>query len=153
MPSYKTVALLLLTAVGLAPSLQAFEFDRSINLNEQLTIEHDLSNLCRLNYSLPFPEKQNLEQHLRELMEIDGVNCQKLQDFLRDRIQVITKEISDDETLAPESTALVADSFFISSRHPSPSTPLSTANSLYRVGALLHATQHSTDDTPDAPTS
>ena len=83
-------------ALSFSQNLQAFDFDRSLSSNERLIIEDDLNNLCRLDYNLPFAGKQALEQHLRRLMGIQEVNCQQLQAFLRDHIQVITKGIADD---------------------------------------------------------
>ena len=221
----------LLAVAGLAPNLHAFDFDRSMNLNEQLTIERDLINLCRLNYSLPFAEKGSFERRLSELTGIREINCRELQAFLRERIQVITKDIADDSIfltteevdratqftvfwelipailvdersqlprsslvahslgtslyiklkspnktrhLPPELAAQdldfsfhyttpqgeskttpiqarqniiqVGDAFFHSPLIPNPDNQVAIANSIYRIGVLLHEIKHSTDE-------
>ena len=226
--SLKILALLAITSFSL--NLQAFDFDRSLTPNERLTIERDLDNLCRLNYNLPFANKQSLERRLRELMGIDAITCEQLQTFLRERIQVILKELAGDNIfldmdegdvdsptlrevnwvlslahenlrvirnggyasslggtlyirlksplrerfLAPELAAQdlgfgfryttprgesktlpiqahqniiqVADKFFLSPTHPNNHQQFAIANSLYRIGVLLHEVHHSVDE-------
>ena len=66
----------------------AIEFDRSVPMAQRQIIENDLENLCRLlDYDL---ENESIDK-MKDMFEIDQMDCLQLRAWLEERIHLIVK--------------------------------------------------------------
>ena len=121
-----------LVVVGLSWNSQALDFDTTVTLDEQTTIDGDLQNLCRFNYRHSFAEKEVIEDRLRIILGISEVNCDALKAYVRNRIQLIVGGYAD-KSVAVQGVDAIAQGF-----EPIPTEPELFANvQAVNLGALL----------------